>query len=66
MNNWKPIETAPKDGTMIDLWYEFGGRIANAQWIAGTWQTRIWDGTLRVVSIEKPTHWMDIPEGPKL
>jgi len=33
--NWQPIETAPKDGTLIDLWVVFlsgGQRWADASW----------------------------------
>lgn len=61
---WQIIETAPKDGTRIDLW--------NASWresgepIQGRWDK--WEndwvadppliGTLgRAVSWEDPTHW---------
>ena len=32
--NWQPIETAPKDGTVVDLWIggEFAGRRADCAW----------------------------------
>ena len=47
---WHPIETAPKDGTVIDLWMEdsrFGGhRVADAYWnpsgIRRTWKDGKW------------------------
>jgi hypothetical protein len=34
MSEWQPIETAPKDGTVIDLWVdgEFAGRRASCYW----------------------------------
>jgi hypothetical protein len=33
-DGWRPIETAPRDGTIIDLWSadEFGGRIPDCYW----------------------------------
>jgi hypothetical protein len=64
MNPWKPIATAPKDGQLIDLYYPHGGRVTDCFWLLDNWQTTIWDGTLRVVSIEAPTHYMDKPEDP--
>lgn len=35
--DWQPIETAPKDGTEVDLWlsageYDEAGRVADASW----------------------------------
>lgn len=63
---WMPIETAPKDGTVIDLWdaaYEY--RICDCQWIMqsteGYWVRR--DG--HCAEIEVVTHWMPLPEPPK-
>lgn len=32
MSEWKPIESAPKDGTEVDLWMSIGVRIANCRW----------------------------------
>lgn len=29
---WQDIETAPKDGTVIDLWVDSGCRITDAYW----------------------------------
>jgi len=30
---WQPIETAPKDGTVVDLWTIDGERIPDAFWV---------------------------------
>jgi hypothetical protein len=45
--NWQPIETAPKDGEPVDLWYTvvhentppggLGRRVADARWIDDEW-----------------------------
>lgn len=59
---WRPIETAPKDGTIIDL---FNGavRVPNCKFNV---QRNVWiwahDGTK--TGLEHPTHWMPLPEPP--
>lgn len=55
---WQPIETAPKDGTVIDLWHKEYGRLCDTWWDAGD---GVWaaTGTTRAI-----THWMPIPEEP--
>lgn len=69
MREWKPIESAPKDGTEIDLWIvdplmpmEF--REPNCWWRAdaGRWmQMSGWVDTGPCYA----THWMPLPEPPK-
>jgi hypothetical protein len=71
--SWQPIETAPKDGTKIDLWAKI--------WIAATdtfseerfpfcyWRkddnvTGRGAGWVNLNNSYYPTHWMPIPEGP--
>ena len=54
-SGWLDIETAPKDGTLVDLWHEDYGRMTD------TW----WDGCWVVTgTIDGFTHWMKIPEPP--
>lgn len=76
---WQPIETAPRDGTVIDLWC--GGRICDARWM--TWPTATDDPEtycwwapeptaygyavvweMTQLGLE-PTHWMPLPPTPE-
>jgi hypothetical protein len=63
--NWQPIETAPKDGTIVLAWdgravyVAFYGRYA-------LWNEMSWiGGHCKVAHITQPTHWMPLPEPPK-
>ena len=72
---WQPIETAPKDGTVVDLWarreqtdkYE---RLADCHWCGMTdWlgnEYDGWDGLSPGLrrTYDNPTHWMPLPEPP--
>ena len=61
---WRPIETAPKDGTLILSW--------NGEWIEiAMWQRPnainppMWRGAHCGVShISQPTHWLPLPQPP--
>jgi hypothetical protein len=73
MSEWQPIETAPKDGTVIDLWDAYCKcRVVNASWAhhyflnskpqnEKSWGRDDRDGPF----CAKPTHWMPLPEAPK-
>lgn len=64
---WQPIETAPKDGAWIDVWFQLtpdhGARWANVQWShkRGTWingpPSQYNGGWIA-------THWMPFPTSP--
>ena len=73
MNNWQPIETAPKDAVKTTSFHDYGpsilvwpafGEVTCARW----WQSRqekthcnfIDDGGNAV----HPTHWMPLPSPP--
>lgn len=71
---WQPIDTAPKDGTAIDLFDKWGGRWTGAHWtppsdiISAHW-TRFSHGRGRVPVFHRReprefTHWMPIPKPP--
>lgn len=55
---WQPIETAPKDGTLVDLWHPIFGRISDACWHRGVWNTARGD------DFTEFTHWQPLPAPP--
>ena len=64
--NWQPIETAPKDGRGIIIFYYPKAGMAFAFWHEEKWL----EVSPGLVSMEenthcKPTHWMPLPEPPK-
>ena len=72
-SEWQPIETAPKNGTRIDLWakawlpafdrFEFR-RFADCYWSKGDTMCNVkaaWAGLDREW---RPTHWMPLPSPP--
>jgi len=65
VNEWQPIETAPKDGTKIlgyGKWCCADTRSADTiMFICDEWQGAI-DGNEHKFT---PTHWMPYPEPPK-
>lgn len=73
-NQWQPIDTAPKDGTKIDLWgFEFGAgfvgspkprRFIGCKYIPPSerWNRGQWWHP-NYGNIE-PTHWMPLPPAP--
>ena len=70
---WQPIETAPKDGTKIDILLNSKSRIPEVYWgIFDGYQAsiRMWivgqgNPILKKGEVYKITHWMPIPEAPE-
>jgi hypothetical protein len=71
---WQPIETAPKDGTEIDVWVDipaspstFGWpdsfRLMEAYCKDGTWLYRV-HGKERLIDPAYITHWRPLPPIP--
>jgi hypothetical protein len=73
MSEWQDIETAPKDGTRIDLWVKWwradldiflGKRIPDCYWTEQGNHPR-WAceyGALPINS--RPIHWISLPDDP--
>ena len=72
MSEWQPIETAPKDGTTIDIWVPGHDRVSAFFWP----EKEIWvydeEYISRAFFPDKPpffpitpTHWMPYPGKPK-
>lgn len=73
MSIWQPIETVPRDGTEILLkiplqWEESKGRIGSGDYVSAYWYDKSsvrWMNRLgHWISLDRPTHWMPLPEPP--
>lgn len=72
MSEWRPIETAPKNGESVMV--SDGANVGESSWINGRWVqtscgTSAWEGEgdrggLADLDIA-PTHWMPLPDPPK-
>ena len=74
---WQPIETAPRDGSTIDVWlgdasesdidfYCCPGTKRSPAWSYKQGRFRPLGGLPTVVTtFVEPTHWMTLPEPPK-
>lgn len=63
---WLPIESAPKDGTRIDLWAN-GQRFTNVRWACYDSESVVAFGPKHWHGLPKgyvPTHWMPLPAAP--
>lgn len=56
MNKWLPIATAPKDGTVIDIWTGYR-RETDVHWDGTHWR-------IGSAVFSSPTHWMPRPDNP--
>lgn len=79
MTEWKPIETAPKDGTpilLLDRSAHYGREPKGVAWLVATWRAYesrdcrhpggSWDAFYGPCSASNPTHWMGIPGDPSV
>ena len=59
---WRPIETAPKDGEIV-LLFTRGRFMFLGWWNMGI---KLWySGRPLAFDLEQPTHWMPLPAPPK-
>lgn len=63
-DNWEPISTAPRDGTIIDLWISEPDncRATNCYWDNGVWRIA---GTPTFYPDKSATHWKMLPVTPE-
>ena len=63
LTQWQPIETAPKDGTVIRV-SDLVGRERLASWYK---ESKYFDGhwMLKLEKIPEITHWMPLPKPPE-
>lgn len=64
---WQPIETAPLDGELVDLWV--GRRLADCFWDSDEdlprWRQLYAENSCSSFAVmEEPTHWMPCPAAP--
>ena len=59
MTEWQPIETAPKDGTRVLIYYPTLGETHICGFADGCWQSGIWSSP-RI----EPTYWQHEPAPP--
>jgi len=64
MSEWKKINTAPKDGTSVLVYFcEIKGW--NEGVVEASFQDGYWEDVAGAFHDDAPTHWMPLPEPPK-
>lgn len=58
---WRPIESAPRDGTVVLLWAQHW-RAASTGWTFGE---DAWQDCPKDAYVRPPTLWQPLPEPPK-
>lgn len=60
-NQWKPIETAPKDGTKILVWCPSAHGLDELYAVCAYHE----DAGFCVCELREPTHWQPLPQPPE-
>lgn len=67
--SWQPIETAPKDGSIILLWPPiYDGTVCSGRWVQPYRRQPCWSrfgGSRACDRATPPTHWAPLPDGHK-
>ncbi len=69
-SEWQLLQTAPRDGSKLDVWTENGFRYIDVFWYEGLAYPEgafvYYDSNLRdFIDVEDATHWMRPPAPPK-
>lgn len=62
MTEWRPIKTAPKDGTRILVWRKNEEGYSHLRCGIDMWRRNNWMRSRRDM---QPTHWMPLPYPPR-
>jgi hypothetical protein len=70
VSEWQSLQTAPRDGSKIDVWTENGVRYVDVFWYQGPAFPEgafvYYDSNLRdFIDVEDATHWMAPPAPPR-
>ena len=66
-DQWQPIETAPKDGTVVILFVPCWDEVVTAWYCkaTGLWPSdEPFSESGEACNVGMPTHWMPLPEAP--
>lgn len=67
-SGWQPVETAPKDGTRVDVWVDWSdgdaSRVTDAYWNSKCWQLGLYSENQYKLR-PRVTHWMHRPPPPQ-
>ena len=69
-SEWQPLQTAPRDGSKLDVWTENGFRYIDVFWYEGPAYPEgafvYYDSNLRdFIDVDDATHWMPRPAPPR-
>ena len=71
MGEWRPLKSAPRDGSKLDVWTENGVRYIDVFWHQGPGFPQgafvFYDSHMRdYIDVDDATHWMRPPAPPNV